>query len=356
MKVLYFISPVFSFLLALLLIPFFRSVAIKIGLVDRPNHRKIHTKPIPLVGGLVVFAASSLTIALALPFEADIFAFKNTCIAAAILLLMGVLDDRFDLKASLKLAIQLILAHFVFQQGIKIESLHGFWGIYTLEPTVQYALTLVVIAGAVNAFNLMDGIDGLAAGLAIAGFIVFSLLAWLNHQHGLTLVFLTITGALIAFLRFNLSKSQKIFMGDAGSLTLGFVLVVAGIWLAQTATDTGHASLTVLGVVAVLLVPVFDALRVFRRRVKSGKSPFNADKTHLHHLVLSLGLKHKAASLSIVGLITSVMSIGYIFFQAKGLTLAIVAMLLLFFVITSALQFNDNINNWKNRIKRMERF
>jgi UDP-GlcNAc:undecaprenyl-phosphate GlcNAc-1-phosphate transferase len=145
-------------------------------------------------------------------------------------------------------------------------------------------------------------------------------------------------------------------MGDAGSLTLGFVLVVTGIKLLQTAQDTDRASLTTLGVVAVLLVPVFDALRVFRRRMKSGKSPFNADKTHLHHLVLSTGLKHKAASLSIVGLIAGVISVGYLCFQVKGLTLAIVAMLLLFFAITSALQFNDKINDWKSRIKRMERF
>jgi UDP-GlcNAc:undecaprenyl-phosphate/decaprenyl-phosphate GlcNAc-1-phosphate transferase len=356
MNILFIISPVSAFLLATMLIPALREVAIKINLVDKPNLRKLHSRPVPLVGGLGIFVASSLALSLALPLEADVVVFKNAYIAAAILLLMGVVDDRFDLKASLKLAIQLLLAHYMYSQGIKIESLHGFWGVYALDPSMQYALTVVVIAGAVNAFNLMDGIDGLAAGLAIAGFVVFSLLAILNNQQGMALVFLTCIGALIAFLRFNLSKSQKIFMGDAGSLTLGFVLVVTGIKLLQTAQDTDRASLTTLGVVAVLLVPVFDALRVFRRRMKSGKSPFSADKTHLHHLVLSTGLKHRAASLSIVGLIAGVISFGYICFQVKGLTLAIVAMLLLFFAITSALQFNDKINDWKSRIKRMERF
>jgi UDP-GlcNAc:undecaprenyl-phosphate/decaprenyl-phosphate GlcNAc-1-phosphate transferase len=356
MKVLFLIGPVFSFLLALLLIPSLRKLAVKIGLVDHPNQRKIHARPIPLVGGLGVFAASSLTLSLVLPLGTEILAFKNTYIAASLLLFMGVLDDRFDLSASLKLAIQLILAHFVYQQGIKIESLHGFCGMYTLEPVVQYVLTVVVIAGAVNAFNLMDGIDGLAAGLAIAGFVVFTLLAFFNSQYCLALVFLICIGALLAFLRFNLSQNQKIFMGDAGSLTLGFVLVVTGIWLLQTAQGTDRADLTALGVVAVLLVPVLDALRVFRKRMKSGKSPFSPDKTHLHHLVLSLGLKHKSASLGIIGLIVSVIAIGLLCFQVKGLTMAITAMLVMFFIITSVLQFNNKINDWKNRIKRMEQF
>jgi UDP-GlcNAc:undecaprenyl-phosphate/decaprenyl-phosphate GlcNAc-1-phosphate transferase len=181
-------------------------------------------------------------------------------------------------------------------------------------------------------------------------------LAFFNSQYCLALVFLICIGALLAFLRFNLSQNQKIFMGDAGSLTLGFVLVVTGIWLLQTAQGTDRADLTALGVVAVLLVPVLDALRVFRKRMKSGKSPFSPDKTHLHHLVLSLGLKHKSASLGIIGLIVSVIAIGLLCFQVKGLTMAITAMLVMFFIITSVLQFNNKINDWKNRIKRMEQF
>jgi UDP-GlcNAc:undecaprenyl-phosphate GlcNAc-1-phosphate transferase len=354
MNVLYIISPITAFVLAMLLIPVLRKIAIKINLVDRPNQRKVHTNLVPLVGGVGVFMASTLALSLTLPFETAILAFKNTYVAAAILLLIGVLDDRFDLKASLKLAIQLLLAHFIYSQGIKIESLHGFGGLYELAPWIQYALTVIVIAGAINAFNLMDGIDGLAAGLAIAGFMVFSLLAIFNTQYWLALVFLTCIGALLAFLRFNLSKSQKIFMGDAGSLMLGFVLVVAGIRLLQTAQGTDRASLTALGVVAVLLVPVFDALRVFRRRMKSGKSPFSADKTHLHHLILSAGLKHKAATLGVVGLVAGIIAVGFICFQLEGITLAIASMLVVFFVAISALQFSNKINNWKNKIKWME--
>lgn len=354
MNIHYIISPVTAFLLTLLLIPVLRNVAVKIKLVDKPNQRKVHTNPVPLVGGIGIFIAGTLALGLALPFDADVWAFKNTYIAAAILLLMGVLDDRFDLSATLKLAIQLILAHFIYCQGIKIESLHGFLGLYELAPAMQYVLTVIVIAGAVNAFNLMDGIDGLAAGLAIAGFAVYAVLALRNGQPALALVALTCIGALLAFLRFNLSKSRKIFMGDAGSLTLGFVLVVIGIRLLQTAPGGTQAALTTLGVVAVLLVPVFDALRVFRRRMKSGKSPFSADKTHLHHLVLSTGLKHKTASLSIVGLIAGVIVIGYLCFQAKGLTIAVLAMLLVFFAITSVLRLHDNIGHWSARIKKME--
>ena len=354
MQILYIVSPISAFLLALLLLPVIRKVALRIDLVDKPNQRKVHQQPVPLVGGIGVFLASTLTLGLALSFETKPLTFINTYVAAAILLLMGVLDDRFDLKASLKLAIQFVLAHFIYSQGIKIESMHGLWGVYELAPWVQYTLTLTVIAGSINAFNLMDGIDGLAAGLAIAGFAVFSLLAMLTNEHGLVLVFLTCMGALLAFLRFNLSKHQKIFMGDAGSLTLGFVLVVAGIRLLQSAQTADQASLTALGVVAILLVPVFDALRVFRRRMKSGKSPFSADRTHLHHLILSAGLKHKTVALSIVGLIAGVISVGLICFQVKGLTLGVASMLAMVLVATSVLQFNHKINDWKNKIRQME--
>jgi UDP-GlcNAc:undecaprenyl-phosphate/decaprenyl-phosphate GlcNAc-1-phosphate transferase len=354
MNSLHFIGPLAAFLITLLVIPVLRKIAFRINMVDKPNLRKVHTTPIPLVGGVGIFIATTMALGLALPFEFDILGFKNIYFAISILLMMGVIDDFFELRATMKLAIQLILAHFIYSQGIKIESFHGIFGLYEMAEWMQYGLTVVVIAGAVNAFNLMDGIDGLAAGLAIAGLTVFTFLAILTNQYLLVLIFVIYIGGLLAFLRFNLSKSQKVFMGDAGSLMIGFILVVSGIRLIQAAQSTSNISLVILGVLAVMLVPVFDALRVFRRRVKSGKSPFSADKTHLHHLVLTTGLRHKASSLGIVGLMTGILAIGFLSYHMVGLSVAFVAMLVLFSVTTSILQFHNRLMFWKNKIKSME--
>ena len=348
------ISPLAALFITYLIVPVLRKVAIRIQLVDKPNRRKVHQNPVPLVGGISVFIAMTLTLSLVLPFEPEVVVYKSVFIAASILLMMGIIDDRFDLRASLKLAIQLILAHFIFAQGIKIESLHGLFGVYELAPWLQYCFTLVVIAGVVNAYNLMDGIDGLAAGLAIFGFAVFAVLAGVNGQYMMSLIFLTFVGSLLAFLRFNLSKNQKIFMGDAGSLMIGFIMVVSGINMLQSAHNSEYVTLTTLGVVAVMLVPVLDALRVFRRRVKSGKSPFIADKTHLHHLILSTGLKHRAATLAIVGIVGFILIAGFVNYELIGLTLSIVSMLLLFYFTTAVLKFHNNLIMWKNRIRDLE--
>lgn len=354
MQVLYFICPITALLLTYILIPLIRKKAFHLLLVDNPNQRKVHHSSIPLVGGVSIFIATSLTLLLAMPFEYEILRFKNVFMATFILLLMGVIDDRFDLRASIKLAIQLIIAHFVFEQGVRIESLYGIMGVYDLAPWIQYVLTMAVIAGVVNAFNLMDGIDGLAAGMAILGFGSFSVLSFYSGEKIMTLIFLTIIGSLIAFLRFNLSKNRKTFMGDAGSIVLGFILVVSGISLIQSSQNSQNHTWITLVAVAVMFVPVMDALRVFRRRVKSGKSPFHADKTHLHHLVLSAGLPHKTATLAILVMITFLMVIAYLSFNFVGLTFSIISMLLVFYFVTSLLVFNNKLKQWKERIQAME--
>lgn len=343
-----------TFLISYILIPIIRKMAIKINLVDKPNARKVHTNSVPLVGGIAIFISTSIALSLMLPFNMDFFSNMNIYFAVTTLLIVGVIDDKFDLRASLKLAIQLVLAHFIIIQGIKIESLQGLFGVYVMSDWMQYLLTLIVITGVVNAFNLMDGIDGLAAGLSILGFVIYTIIALLTNQYTLALIFISYIGGLLAFLKYNLSKNQKVFMGDAGSLIMGFILVVAGISMIQTAQNSSLISIVTLEVVSVLIIPVFDALRVFRKRIKSGKSPFSADKTHLHHLILSAGAKHKSATLSIIAIMALILIIGFVSYQLIGLTLSISLMLLLFYLITSMLQFHNHLNVWKNRIHKIE--
>jgi len=343
MNTIYIIAPFAAFLLTFLLVPVIRKIAISIGLVDKPNYRKIHNQPIPLIGGITIFISTCLVLALSLSFDKDILAYKNIFICTAILILVGVIDDRFDIRASLKLAIQLILAHFVFMQGIKIESMYGLFGIYEMTPWLQYTFTIIIIAGVVNAFNLMDGVDGLAAGLAIIGLIGFTLLAFLTGRWTMVLVFSSIIGSLVAFLRYNLSKTEKIFMGDAGSLSLGFVLVTSGIILLQSAHDSPHHNGIFIGVIATLILPVLDAIRVFRGRMKAGYSPFKADRTHLHHLILATGLKHQSATVAILIVAVVMIALALVGSQFVGITLSIAAVMMIYYVITAFLGFNNKI-------------
>ena len=351
---LYLITPLLAFVVSLFMFPLLRKLAYKVDLVDVPNNRKKHVNSIPLVGGIGVFLSVNLSMLVSLLLDHSLKSLETMFVIALIMLIMGVIDDKKDLRASLKLAVQLLLAHWVYSSGIRIESLFGFFGVEELAPWIQYMLTVVVVAGVVNAFNLMDGIDGLAAGMAIVGFVVFAVIAYLIGESKLTLVFLTFIGALIGFLRYNLSKKKKIFMGDAGSLVIGFVLVVSGIQLLQSSHGSHHILTVMLGVVGVLLIPVLDAVRVFRNRIKEGKSPFKADRNHLHHLVLSLGVKHTFASLLIIGISILLLVFGLLTFHIAGLTIAFVLMLFLFYIITSFLQFNKTMETWKSRIKKME--
>lgn len=345
--------PLLAAALAFVLIPFLRKLALGAGLVDLPNYRKVHKNAVPLVGGIAVFLSANLSILVASFFDPSVKEIEIHFILALVLLIVGIIDDHRDLRASLKLVIQLVLAHFVFMSGIRIESFYGFFGVYELEPWLQYCITLLVIAGVVNAFNLLDGIDGLAAAMAIFGLTVFTVIALFTNQLVLALVFLTFIGSLIVFLLYNFSASKKIFMGDAGSLVLGFILVVSAIQLLQNAELYSRLNLVLISVIAVLLLPVLDAIRVFSQRIKSGKSPFAPDKTHLHHLVLSLGMKHCMATVSIAAIALLHVAVGYTIQLVAGPTVALLAMVLLYIVIISLLTQTVVVRSERREFKKV---
>ncbi len=349
------IIPFLALVFTLVLTPAIRKFAQKINLVDKPNARKVHNTPVPLIGGIVVFISSSVAMLLCPGIFAKNDQLYAIVVGAFILLFMGVIDDKIDIRASYKLFIQLALSHFAFTSGIKIDSFFGVFGIYALPEFISYIVTLVVIAGVVNAFNLTDGIDGLAAGMAIVGFAAFAILAWMLDSGIYFTLFLTIIGALLGFLRHNLSKTKKIFMGDAGSLFLGFILVTSGIILIQTSQHTERLSTTCLTVISVLIIPVADSLRVYRSRIKEGYSPFRADKTHLHHLMLHFGIKHKAASALIVSFAAGLILIAVFTGSYFSLTFTLLALIGIFIIISSILSLNKEVSTWLERIKNMEK-
>lgn len=352
------ISAVFTTLIALTLVllsmPLMRTIVTAVGLVDRPNKRKVHSGSIPLAGGITIWLAATITLLLTATSAWITGEVRYLLAASSGMLLLGLLDDKMDLRASLKLLIQLVLAYFAFVNGIRIESMHGVFGLYEIPVYAQYVLTVIVITGVVNAFNLMDGIDGLAAAMALNGFILFAGLAFITGQFMLLYLFLALIGALLGFLRYNLSSTRKVFMGDAGSLFIGTILVLSAIILLQAAQGTPGITLVVSVVIGVLTLPVLDSLRVYRRRAKDGFSPFRADRTHFHHLILQLGMKPRVATMTITGVSLVLIVLSVAIGTLTSATVMVITILALFILLTALLTHHNNVDEWRRQIKALE--
>jgi UDP-N-acetylmuramyl pentapeptide phosphotransferase/UDP-N-acetylglucosamine-1-phosphate transferase len=211
---------------------------------------------------------------------------------------LGILDDLKDLSAKYKFIVQVGLASLIALSGIRITSFEGLFGIAELPVSAQYTFTILAIVGITNAFNLIDGIDGLAGGLGFMSLVTLGTVSYHEWRQQYCIGGICIGRRPCSlFLYFNFNPA-KIFMGDTGSLVLGFVIAVLSIRLIQVnafvaAPVLSHAPVFVLGIV---FIPVFDTLRVFALRIWKGGSPFIADKTHIHHLVTNQGFSHGFAS------------------------------------------------------------
>jgi len=203
------------------------------------------------------------------------------------------MDDLKDLAARYKLVIEAGLASLLAVSGIRITSFGGLFGITELHLVAQYIITVVTIVGISNAFNLIDGIDGLAGGLGFMSLVTLGIFLIISKDLNYAMIAFALAGALLGFLYFNFNPA-RIFMGDTGSLVLGFVIAVLCVQLMKinsilSAPVVPNIYVFTLGIV---MIPVFDTLRVFGTRIWKGHSPFSADKTHIHHLITNKGFTH----------------------------------------------------------------
>lgn len=285
-----------AFVVTLITIPPIISLIKKYGLYDVPNARKEHSSPIPTMGGIAVIAGMMMALVLWFPFSNNVPQI-SFFFSIAVLFGLGIMDDLKDLSAKYKFIVQICLAILIAVSGIRITSLDGFLGIYELPLSAQYTFTLLAIVGITNAFNLIDGIDGLAGGIGFMSLVTLGMFLTMTGDMNTALIAFALAGGILAFLYFNLNPA-RIFMGDTGSLVLGFVIAVLCIRLMQVNVQVAnpvipHATVFVLGIV---LIPVFDTLRVFAGRLWKGRSPFSADKTHIHHLLTNQGFSHGFAA------------------------------------------------------------
>jgi len=285
-----FITFLTALLAAIVLTPPVERIAHKVNAIDRPGDRNVHRQPIPRLGGLAIYLAIVIASAVEFLWHGKFIGLHITLVGS-ILILVGFLDDTRDMRPMVKLAGQVLTAVVLWLTGVRILGIAQPFGsgYHPLSPAVSLLITVVWTVGITNTINLIDGLDGLAAGVTAIAAATLCLMALQKEQSLIVApVAAAICGASIGFLRYNFNPA-RIFMGDTGSQFLGFALAAIAI----AGTFKSAATIAIVVPVLVLGVPVFDTTFAILRRAISGKSIFTADRGHLHHRLLDRGLSHK---------------------------------------------------------------
>lgn len=277
---------IISFALAAILSLVITPAAIKLNILDKPNYRKIHDKPIPKGGGIGIFLpAVLLELSILIFFSTyvviDTFKCFTIMFVTIALMLAGIIDDKLELGAKTKLCIQIIAAIFTLSTGIRFHT----FDIMALD----LLLTGAWIIGIVNAVNLIDGLDGLAAGVAAISCVGFSIIGYAYGDKAITTLSLIIVGGCLGFLKYNF-RPARIFMGDTGSIPLGYNLAIIGILCENVIS--GKASIIVP--IIMIGIPIFDTILTFTRRIVNHKPVFQPDRSHFYNLIVDYkGIEHK---------------------------------------------------------------
>ncbi len=342
--VLSFIS---AFALTYVAIPSIIRIALAKHLYDEPDDRKVHSTPIPTLGGVAIFAGLLFSIVLWTPFEA--FGDLQYILSALIIIfLIGAKDDISPVAPSKKIAAQLFASFIlVFKANIRLTSLYGIFGIGALPEWASIVLSMFTILVIINAFNLIDGINGLSGSIGVL--ISVTLGSWflLIDRVELAIVAFSLAGSIIAFLRYNYTPA-KIFMGDTGSLIIGMVCAILAIEFIELHREIRPSPYafgsTPAIAVAILIIPLFDTLRVFTTRILKGKSPMKPDRSHIHHLLIDTGLTHMQATGVLVGV-----NIGFILLAVRlqhiGSLNLLLVILALATVLSVGLYYYSNSRN-----------
>jgi UDP-GlcNAc:undecaprenyl-phosphate GlcNAc-1-phosphate transferase len=293
-----------AFLVTLFLTPQWIKLAVKHRILDKPGGRKIHQEPVPYCGGLAIYAGFFIGIGAALlavggrpgflPHKAA-FSLTGLFLGLTLMLILGILDDRFALPAKIKLLGQILIAFVFIYFGFSIDFItRPFHGLVYLPGWLVIVLSVFWLVGITNAVNLLDGLDGLLAGVSAISATLFFVVALMKGQFLVALLMVALAGCSLAFLRYNFNPAQ-VFMGDTGSLFIGAAFASISIMGALKLTATVALAVPIL----IMGIPILDTTFAIVRRFFKGQPIFQADRGHLHHRLLRLGLSQKAAVLLI---------------------------------------------------------
>ncbi len=301
------LSAILAFIITFFAIPIIIGIAKSKMLFDEPDERKVHKAVIPTIGGVGIFAGFIVAMLMCVPeLGADANKLKYFAAATIVIFFLGLKDDLVILSASKKFIGQIIAAGIIIRFGnIYLDNMHGFLGINNIPHFASIFLTLFTIIVITNSFNLIDGVDGLAGSLGFVTTLVFAVYFFFANEFTYAVMAVSLSGAIAGFLIYNFSPA-KIFMGDTGSLLLGLInsiLVIKFINVAGSTSITANSfplhAAPALGF-AVLMIPLFDTMRVFGLRILDRRSPFSPDRIHVHHYLLDLGFSHKKITLTCV--------------------------------------------------------
>jgi len=295
------VAAVIAFLVTVLAILAFRPVANAIGLVDKPGGRKLHDGITPLIGGICMFLGMVIALPLVEPAILGQTAFLT---AAAVLVVVGAIDDRFDITPLVRLIAQCTAALILcLGAGLTATSLGDifFMGNVELGP-FALPFTILVVMTVINAFNFLDGMDGLAGGVALASMVCGAAAALLfGSDVGLTLAMISVA-VLLGFLIFNvpveMNRPVRTFMGDAGATLLGFTVV----WMGLRLSNGPEQIISSVAAIWIAAVPIFDFFVSFVRRLSRGQNPMGADREHLHHILQRAGLTNREVLLVMIAI------------------------------------------------------
>ncbi|MFE8696476.1 glycosyltransferase family 4 protein [Cytobacillus sp. FJAT-53684] len=316
-----YVTLVLCFIASILITPLVKKLAIKIGATDKPNQRKVHQKIMPRLGGLAIFISFILGVLFLRP--TDDYS-TVIIIGSFIIIITGILDDMFELSAKIKLFGQLAAALTVVLGGVQAEFINVPFIGQVEFGYLSIPLTIIWIVGITNAINLIDGLDGLAAGVSSIALITISGMALLMGDVYVASMGLIVLGSTLGFLVYNFHPA-KIFMGDTGALFLGYIISVLAL--------SGFKNVTIVSLiipVIILGVPISDTLFAIIRRFVNKQPLSAADKSHLHHCLLRLGYSHRQTVLIIYGIAAMFGLAAVIFSQATmWVALLVIAILII---------------------------
>lgn len=288
-----------SFLLTFIAIPKIIRVSYRKMLMDVPGRRSSHSRKVPRLGGVAIYFAVMIVVSI---FSAEMLYHTIFFTAALVLLFfIGLMDDLLVVAPRKKFIAQIISAlMIVVGSDIRIESFFGLFGLFELPYLISVLFTVFIIVLVINSYNLIDGIDGLASGVGILISLCFVFIFFRLYDYSMGFLAIAILGSLLAFLYFNLSSQYKIFMGDTGSMVVGYLIAFMAIKFINLSSMPWVVMKSAPVVaIAILIVPLIDTLSVIIIRLMKGGSPFSADQNHIHHRLLRLGFTHVQTTLII---------------------------------------------------------
>ena len=338
MLILSLFTLMISVLLSSIFVPIFRKFALAKDIIAVPSIRRSHTNKIPVLGGVSIYFVLFFTILVVSQYLILIIEIERFIqlyyfgFAASILFSVGLIDDVYGLKPRIKLFFQLLASYVLIciTDNLIIDSMYGLFGIFKLQPIISCPLTIFIFIVFVNMLNLIDGIDGLASGISIVALAFFGIISFLSNNNVSLILSIAGLGSLLPFFYYNVYSDKKIFLGDNGSLLLGILL----IYLTLDFISFDTTGILLIGNNKILLLmslfsyPLVDTMRIFIVRILRKKSPFSADKNHIHHHLLRLGYSHKKASTFIL-MYTCSITIISLFFMKQNINTSFVILLIL---------------------------